>query len=99
MRPLIAKTPSKSVFLSSITFDRLAASSDRTPHQTACSDLEQQALEDLEKALKDAAVRVRQAHDEATAVAGGEALVQCRRLQNELSEQSVQVLVAPLEYI
>ena len=61
------------------------------PYQTACSDLEQQSLQDLEKARKDAAVRVRQAHDEATAVAGGEALMQSRRLQNELSEQSLQV--------
>ena len=57
-----------------------------------CSELEQQGLDDLDKAHKDMALRVRQAREEATNVAGGQALVQTRLLQQQLGEQSLQVL-------
>lgn len=57
-----------------------------------CSELEQQGLDDLDKAHKDMALRVRQAHEEATNVAGGQALVHTRLLQQQLGEQSLQVL-------
>lgn len=55
-----------------------------------CSVLEQQGLEDLDKAHRDMALKVKQARDEATKVAGGQALIQSRLLQ-ELSDQSIQV--------
>ena len=61
------------------------------------SKVEQQALEDLDKAHKDMSARVKRAQEEATNLAGGQALMQSRLLQQELSEQCTQVISSKLQ--
>ena len=59
---------------------------------SACSQLERQALEDIDKAQKDLAARVADAREQVMQEIGGEVLVRNRQLEDEIAEQSNQVL-------
>ena len=59
---------------------------------SACSQLERQALEDIDKAQKDLTVRVADAREQVMQEIGGEVLVRNRQLEDEIAEQSNQVL-------
>ena len=58
---------------------------------SACSQLELQALEDIDKAQKDLAVRLADAREQVMQEIGGKVLMRNRQLEDEIAEQSNQV--------